>query len=158
MIEIPLTQGQIALIDNEDYDLVSQYKWCAWWDHLGKRYYSQTGIGCKPHRHTVQMHRFILGLTDPKMHTDHINGNGLDNRRCNLRACSPSQNKCNTKKQINNASGYKGVYLHKQAKRWRAAIQLHNKRISLGLYGTPEEAYAAYCKAALELHGEFAHL
>jgi len=103
------------------------------------------------------LHRFIMNC--PKdMIVDHINGDKLDNRKCNLRICTQAQNCCNSKKQKNNTSGYKGVCWHTTRKKWFSSIKYNKKNISLGYFNTPEEAYAAYCKAAKELHGEFARL
>ena len=157
MKEIILTKGKVAFVDDEDYDLVKDYKWRAKESSHTRCFYAIATIPIKD-RPLIQMHRLILGLTDPNIQVDHINGDGLDNRRYNLRACTASENRCNRGKSKNNTSGYKGVCFHKASKRWRAKIRLKNKFTYLGDFHTPEEAYAAYCKAALELHGEFANL
>lgn len=88
---------------------------------------------------------------------DHINRVRHDNRLCNLRACTLSQNQHNRTISPNNSSGFKGVSWHKQKNRWRAYIVVNWKQKSLGLYDTAEEAHAAYCKAADALHGPFAN-
>lgn len=93
----------------------------------------------------------------PRGVIDHANGNGLDNRLSNLRAASQAQNLQNRGKQTNNTSGFKGVYLHSQNKRWVARITVNGRCHALGCYSTPEEAHAAYSAAALRLHGPFAH-
>ena len=86
---------------------------------------------------------------------DHRNGDGLDNRRSNLRPCSHSQNMCSQKKNITNKSGFKGVNFCKQQKRWRADITSQGKRYNLGRYDTKEEAKKAYDKKAKKLFGSF---
>ncbi len=94
----------------------------------------------------------------PANQIDHINNNPGDNRFCNLREATHSENMMNKSRYANNKSGFKGVHLHKQSKRWRARIRIDNKNISLGLFDTPQLAYAAYCSAAYKLHGEFARV
>ena len=158
MIEIPLTQGQVALIDDEDYELVSRYKWCAHWNKHTKSYYAETNLKKEGGGYaTIIMHRIIMNAKKGKQ-VDHINHDTLDNRKENLRLCTNSENSQNQGKRINNTSGFKGVHWHKRDKRWCADIRVNGKRIHLGLFLTPEEAYEAYCKAALELHGEFSNV
>lgn len=91
---------------------------------------------------------------------DHINGNGLDNRRCNLRVCSHGENMRNRTMNRNNRSGYKGVYFDpdKNGRPWRAQIRANGRKHSLGRFDTAEQAYEAYQKAAERLHGEFARV
>lgn len=89
---------------------------------------------------------------------DHINGIPGDNRIVNLRAASPSQNSCNQRRQSNNSSGFKGVSWYKRDGKWKAHITYRGKGFHLGYFDTAEEAYAAYCAKAKELHGEFARL
>lgn len=111
---IQLTQGKWARVDAKDFDWLNQYKW-----HVlsrNKQYASHTGPYISTKRQlTIQMHRMILGL---KLHdgkqVDHINGNGLDNRRCNLRICTHSQNHMNRQSHKHSSSKYKGVYWDKQ--------------------------------------------
>ena len=156
MIEIPLTQGQVALIDDEDYDLVSQYKWCASWNKRTKSYYAKTNIRKADGTWTMlQMHRLIMNAQKDEQ-VDHINHDTVDNRKSELRLCTHSQNSHNQGRNSKNTSGYKGVHWYKRDKKWQAQIKLNGKKIHLGYFSTPEEAHAAYCKAALELHGEFA--
>lgn len=88
---------------------------------------------------------------------DHRNGDGTDNRLSNLRSCSQAQNLQNRGRQKNNTSGFKGVVFHPQSGKWRARIKSNGKHYSLGLYGTKEEAHAAYLAGATRLHGDFAH-
>jgi len=102
------------------------------------------------------MHKFLM-QTPKGMHTDHINGNGLDNRRSNLRVCTPSQNKMNSKTYRTNKSGFKGVSFYKRDRNWSAQITMNFKKVHLGYFSTPGLAHVAYCNAALKLHGEFAN-
>ena len=159
MIEIPLTQGQIAFIDDEDYELVKNYKWRADWSFGMQAFYARAYfiVINEKYKH-IRMHRLILGVTDPKIQVDHINHNTLDNRRSNLRICTASENQYNAGKRKDSTSGYKNVIWHKGAKKWIARITVSKKRLHLGLFSTPEEAYKAYCEAAIRYHGEFAHL
>ena len=103
------------------------------------------------------MHRAIMEITS-KLQTDHINGNGLDNRRKNLRVCTHQENVINSRKQKNNTSGYKGVGWEKRRKKWIARITKSGKNKYLGQFDTAKQAYAAYCEAAKELHKDFARL
>ncbi len=159
MKEIYLTQGKIAIVDEEDYKWLSQWTW----SHCPNRKkdgYAQRAIylGAGKCR-TVYMHRLIMNATDA-IEVDHINQNGLDNRRCNLRFAD-SQNQFNRNKQKNNTSGYKGVWKKQDQHRknpWFADIKCQNKRIRLGGFTTAEEAARAYDEKAKELHGEFACL
>jgi hypothetical protein len=105
---------------------------------------------------TRLLHRELLGVTDPLILVDHINGDTLDNRRGNLRVVTRSQNAFNAKVHRDNKTGFKGVYFDKQTGLYRAQIMAEGKRVSLGRYATPEEAAEAYDKACRELHGEHA--
>jgi len=158
MVEIPLTQGQVALIDDDDFDLVSKHKWFAHWSPEIKSFYALTNIR-KPNGKwsIIGMHRLIMGAKKGQQ-VDHIHHRTLDNRKSELRLCSPSQNQHNQGIRASNTSGYKGVSWHRQRQKWRAQIRLNRKNKYLGLYDTPEQAHAAYCLAAAELHGDFARV
>lgn len=157
MKEIALTQGFVAIVDDADYEKLAAHKWLC--DrglyaarkaphplHEGKSYLSY-------------MHREILGLSfgDPRK-ADHRDGNGLDNRRSNLRIATHSQNMWNTKVPKHNTSGMKGVSWDRVNEKWIAQIRVNKKPIWLGRHDTAESAYSAYCEAALKYFGEFARV
>lgn len=102
------------------------------------------------------LHRIIMNPPDDKV-VDHINGNKLDNRKSNLRVCTNQENTMNRGKNKNNSSGYKGVYFNKQNQKFRAEIWIDRKKKFLGHFDNPEDGHEAYKKAAVKLHGEFAH-
>lgn len=147
MREIPLTRSLVALVDDEDYESLSAYKWHARKD--GYRFYAARSHGGS----TILMHRVLLGAP-AGMAADHLSGDGLDNRRANLRLATHAQNIHNRGANKNNTSGYKGVSLNRG--RWAAHINVNGKRKHLGSFSYPQEAHAAYCSAAEKLHGEFA--
>lgn len=158
-ILVPLTRGYVTLIDPADSDLVI-LRWHVMTDE-GRAY----AIRRIPDRKDVfeLMHRLILAriigrALEPREFTDHIDGDGLNNRRNNLRVATPADNVHNTKRAKNNTSGYKGVSWHKRMKHWAANIRLNDRAVFLGYFDTPEEAYAAYCEAAKQHYGEFARL
>ncbi len=148
--KIPLTQGYFAIVDADDYEYLSQYKW-----HVkikGNRRYAYRTQGGK----CIAMHRQILNAP-PGMHCDHINHDGLDNRRANLRLCTPQQNACN-RKPLERTSRYKGVFWCYEKKRWRAEIRHNGRLIHIGYFDYEADAAIAYDDYAAELFGEFAWL
>lgn len=151
---IELSRGQVAIVDDEDFEALAQYRWFVSQGHSGfyaVRHVRQESGGWK----IGKMHRIIMNA--PKGATvDHINGNTLDNRRCNLRFATHGQNRANSKLNKNKTTAFKGVC--REGKRYRAQITHHSEVIYLGLFDTPEKAHAAYCGAAMELHGNFARL
>jgi hypothetical protein len=156
MREIKLTQDQVTIVDDEDYDNVISRKWFAWkHPNPPHSYYAHS---YEPPRHVVKLHRMILGITDRKVCVDHKNGNSLDNRKCNLRIATHGQNTKNAKLNKRSTSGHKGVTWHKPGNKWRAQIQNNGKKMHLGYFNTKEEAAKAYNIAALELFGEFARI
>ena len=157
MIEIPLTQNQVALIDDEDFELVSQYKWYALWSRGVNSFYAASKVYTQNGKQsTLLMHRLIMHAQRGQQ-VDHINHLTLDNRRYQLRLCSSPQNQHNSGKKVNNTSGYKGVFWDASKSKWIAMIRVHPMRIHLGRYSNPEDAYAAYCAASLQHHGQFAN-
>lgn len=161
-IEIQLTKGYIAFIDACDVDL-ADFKWYALTPKNCNMVYARHQV---PYRRNSKrtiwlLHRVILGRMLGRdllrrEQVDHINLNGLDNRRENLRLATPGQNHQNRGAQRNNISGYKGVVWDKDRRKWQSRIAVDGKRYFLGRFDTPELAHAAYCEAAKRYHGEFA--
>lgn len=152
MKKIPLTQNMEAIVDDEDYAFLSQWKWFCDRGYACRWEYEPGGKGKKK---IVYMHR-LLNETPKGLFTDHINGNRNDNRKANLRTCTFRQNILNKKKRADSLQKYKGVHLH--GGKYRAQICDRGKRITVGRYESEEEAAIAYNEAALNLFGEFARL
>ncbi len=158
-LRIPLTKNQWAIIDECDYEKIRKFKWSITCSGNKSIFYAYSWIpkilkhefNFKKH---IMMHQLISGLTAP----DHINGDGLDNRRCNLRKATSSQNMMNQRKQTGTSSKYKGVYLFKQPSKWMAKIQFNKKTYYLGYFLNEMDAAIAYDKKAKEFFGEFAKL
>lgn len=140
-----------ALIDLDDVDKVKNIKWHRS-DLQRSTYYCISN-----NSEWRRIHRLIMGVTDKDIVVDHINHNGLDNRKSNLRICTSGQNTCNCLTSKNNKSGHKGVYWSKERKKWCAQISINNKTKGLGRYDTIEEAIEAREKTAKEYYGEFAN-
>jgi len=150
MKKIKLTQGQVALVDDADVEMLSKFKWSARWCPDTKSYYAIA---------TVSMGRLILGLRDPKIKADHINHTTLDNQRHNLRPATHTQNKRNMRGvYLNSKSGHRGVGYHRQSKKWHARIRVNGKLHSLGLFKKIGDAVAAYAAANRHHFGEFGGL
>lgn len=152
MAEIPLTQGFVALLDDADLERVlAAGKWCV---SVKKNTQYAVRAALKPdgRRTTIRMHNYITGWD----FVDHINGNGLDNRRVNLRPATYLSNAHNVGRRAHNTSGYKGVTWHARARKWRAQLVCDGEHIHLGFYADPLDAARAYDLAALHYFGEFA--
>lgn len=149
MKAIPLTQGKEAIVDDEIYEYLTCWSW-----HYSTGYAKRCDWNNGKSR-IVRMHHFVLPLKEG-MQVDHINGNGLDNRRENLRLVTKSQNMMNRGTQKNSTSGFKGVNKHQG--KWRAYILENRRQRHLGMFNTKEEAALAYNEAAKVIHGEYARL
>lgn len=150
---ISLTQGKFAIVNAEDYEWLMQWKW-----NFHKGYANRTirkGHGNNK-TYSLRMHMILLDM--PKgMWCDHINGNRLDNRRGNLRICTPAQN-CRNRKSFGKTSNYLGVSLEKSRNKWNSSICYNNKRIRIGRFPNELDAALAYNEAAKKYFGEFARL
>lgn len=160
MKEIKLTKNQVALVDDADYEWLIQWKWQAKKSKRSNCYYAVRGSwnNIKKRTDEIGMHRVILNTVGTKICCDHIDRNGLNNQRYNLRIATHSQNCANIAKRKNATSKYMGVSLRKATGRWRAEIRKNWKGIRLGEYVNEIDAAIAYNNAAIKLHGEFANL
>jgi len=160
MKEIQLSQHRVcenrgkyvALVDDEDFEYLNQFKWCAMKGRSS--FYAVRKIGIIGKKHNQSMHVEILNGKG----IDHIDHNGLNNQKSNLRLCSQSENCMNTKKRENTSSIYKGVSFHNCTKKWLAQISINGRHIHIGLFVSEIEAAKAYNKKAIELFCEFANL
>lgn len=155
MREIPLSRGYVALVDDEDYSrAMAGGPWHA--NPRGRTVYAQRNRKRDDGSWTTQsLHGFLTGLP----YVDHRNGDGLDNRRTNLRPSTAAQNAANQRTNATNTAGFKGVQRNRsRGLPWRAQIGAARKKYHLGLFATPEAAARAYDEAARRLHGEFARL
>lgn len=149
--EVPLSRGKVALVDEDDYAAVlAAGPWHAY--PGGRTFYARHSITS---RRQIALHTFLTGWP----FVDHANGDGLDNRRANLREATAAQNNRNVScERRNNTSGFKGVCWKTANRRWIAQIGADWRRMHIGYFDTAEQAALAYDAAALELHGEFARL
>lgn len=145
--------GKFAIVDDDDFESLNQFKW-----HLCKGYAGRIEYLGRENKQSIRrgvfIHRVVTGA-EPGQHTDHINGNKLDNRKSNLRACNRFQNLQNIGISKRNKSGYKGVHWHKKAGKWVAEINAFGQRHYLGLFTELEQAAQAYKRKSQELHKEF---
>jgi hypothetical protein len=162
MEKILLTQGKFAIVDDENFEWLNQWKWCCDAKGYAVRHEQKSEYGNRQ-RKMVKMHRAIMKVS-AGIYLDHINRNRLDNRKANLRIATNSQNQANAKQWQTNTSGYRGVVqLNKNkpyniSKPWGAQIVVEGKRIFKGMFETPEEASKAYGQLAKKYFGEYANL
>lgn len=153
MREIKLANNKgIAFVDDEDYELLNQYNW-----HLISREYANTYIKINNKRESKLMHKLILN-TYKNLEIDHIDGNGLNNQKSNLRLLTHQQNIMNSFKHKRSSSKFKGVSWHKTGKKWQAYIGFNKKLIYIGLFDFEKEAAKAYNEKAKDLYGKYANL
>ncbi len=156
-MQIILTNKSFVTIDDDDVDKILIYKWRRQkglrTDYAAKTIY----LGDKKWK-TILMHRFILGITDPNIIIDHIDGNGLNNQKTNLRICTRGENSSNRASKQNGSSKYLGVCAIKRERIWQAHIRKNHQIYYLGRFINEKDAAIAYNNAALKLHGEFARL
>ena len=158
MKKIPLTQGKFALVDDADFEWLNQHKWYA---HKSGSYYTlyATRKVCLDNHKRIKekMHRIILGLQPgDKQQCDHIDRNGLNNQRSNLRICTVAQNQQNSKKRRGCTSKYKGVHWHSDIEKWHSSIWVNKKSIHLGYFDLETDAGLAYNNAAPKHFRNFA--
>lgn len=151
---IKLDKGYEAIVDEEDYERLSKYRWRTKPNKNNVYAYRDKRVSNK--QVSISMARELLGVTDSNIHVDHINRNSLDNRKSNLRLCTPQQNLCNAE-PYGAGSKYKGVSFNKKVKKYVANIKVR-KICYLGTYNTEEEAAKVYDSAALYHFKEFAYL
>ncbi len=150
MKTIKLTQNKVTIVDDEDFEYLSQFKW----HYMGYAVrHSTSKFGLK--RKSIFIHREVINAPDD-MEVDHINGDKLDNRKTNLRICTHAENQRNRKIDKDNKSGYRGVSKHQN--KWLVHLILNGKIVFNKTFDTPEEAALAYDEAAKKYHGRFAKL
>ena len=154
MKKLELSQGYFALVDDEDYELLSKHRW----------YYNNCGYAMRRAKKNelvnwpsgrVALHRSLFEGIGKSDEVDHVNGDRLDNRKSNLRLCVRSQNNMNQCLRKDNTSGHKGVYWRSDSNKWRASISAFGKRLHLGSFQSKTDAIHAYAEAAKRMHGDF---
>jgi hypothetical protein len=155
---VPLTQGECAIVDAADFEWLNQWKW-----RLYRSPWTSYAIADKKpfvggQRGTIRMHRLIMGVAEhghTETQVDHIDGNGLNNSRSNLRFATNQQNQFNRKIAKNNKSGHKGICWSKDRNKWKASIFINGKRVWEQYFSDIGEAVKAYRDVGLKFHGEF---
>lgn len=147
MKKIKLTQGKYALVDDEDFEILNQWKWHS--IKNGRTFYAgRTSAKNKEtkKRNGIRMHIEIIGKSPKGKEIDHKDGNGLNNQRKNLRLVSHSENMINQRQRLNNTSGFRGVSWNTALKKWRTDVRLHTIRFFLGYFTDKLDAKQAYDK------------
>lgn len=146
-----------CIIDTEDYDKIKKFRWYILHNIKGHSFYAITNIYKNKKRLGLLLHRVIM--SPPKeVLIDHVNHNGLDNRKNNLRLCTHQENSRNCKKYKSNKNIFKGVRQRNELKKWQARLKFNDKTIHLGSFDDPIQAAKAYNEKAKELFGEFSCL
>lgn len=155
MKEMPLTRGLVALVDDADYEWLSQWKWSA--DRAGYAHRNAWDPARNKFRY-VGMHRQLMGLDwGDKTMVDHVDGCPQNNQRSNLRLATRGQNMQNRKPVVTNTSGVKGVHWNKQRQKWQVYVSVHGKLRHIGLFPDIDEAIEVRQLAAAMVYGEFTH-
>jgi len=155
VVNSPKYGQKIILIDSEDYELVSKYKWTIWSHGKSGTLYATTNFNGETHL----LHRFILGLKKhSKFIGDHKDGNGLNNCRSNLRICTQKDNSKNQKVSKLSVTGFRGVHWYKAYSCYMVQITVNYQKIFIGYFKDKIEAAKAYNEVASKHHGEFAKL
>jgi hypothetical protein len=150
MKQIPLTQNKVALVDDDTYEAIGSLKWYALKDK--QRWYAGRAVGSGI-RAIMRMHHCIVGQPLNNDEVDHIDGDGLNNQRSNLRIVSKRLNQGNQINRINpKSSKYVGVSFRKATGRWEAGLKINNKRKHLGYFFSEQEAHEAYLNALSNLN------
>lgn len=157
IMTLPLSQGLFALVDGKNYEWLSQWKWSAAKGY--STYYAFRSTGGRKNKHNILMHRIVMGAKKGSI-VDHINHNGLDNRKSNLRFCTQAQNQYNQKHRNSSiySSKYKGVCWDKRKIKWMSTVRFDGKCVFAGYYNSEIEAAKSYDKKARKLFGKFACL
>jgi hypothetical protein len=156
MKRIPLTKGYFALVDDEDFDYLNQWKWQFNSGYANRVQYERIDRGIYRNK-SIRMHRDLMSAPN-NMQVDHIDGDKLNNQKANLRICTAAQNSRNRRPHVDGTSEFKGVYYDKKTRstrKWKAQITLDYKNYNIGRFSTQEEAAAAYDRKSIELHGEY---
>lgn len=153
MREIPLTQGVVALVDDEDFERVNQFKWTASFQE--DRWYAVRSVKRDGVWRHVRMHAFILGVPHSRS-VDHRDGDGLNNQKGNLRRCTQHQNLANSKLSSRNTSGFKGVSWNRRESVWVARVVCYYRQMVIGRFSDRVAAARAYDAAAIRYFGDFA--
>jgi hypothetical protein len=154
---VPLTRGQVAIVDLDDFTWVSQWNWSALWIPSKHGFYAVRSAVIEGKKRCLYLHRELLQCS-PDEYTDHRDGNSLDCRRSNIRRCRPIDNTRNRGVQTVNTSGLKGVSFDRFRNKWKSRINVDGKEIFLGRFANSMDAAIAYNNAAREYYGDFAWL
>jgi hypothetical protein len=153
---VPLAGGLEAIVDEDDLEMLSGFKWKPL--RLSHDTYAVSSFVTNGRHHTIYMHRMVM-LPDPALDVDHVNMDGLDNRKDNLRACTRSENLHNSALRKNSTTGYKGVSpIARRPGYWQVGLRIGEERVFVGEFDNPIKAAVAFDAVARERLGEFARL
>ena len=154
VVYVPLTKGLVAVVDIDDLSVVEGYNW---FSKIDKRcaYAMRKSVGLDGKRKTLLMHREIAYAPD-SMEVDHIDSDGLNNRRINLRVATHEENTRNARVRLDNKSGVKGVHWSSRAQRWMASVRIDGRQVHIGTFRDLDAAVTARKSATDKAHGRFA--